>query len=84
MEHLARRPKGNTGRHIMEVDGRLVDGYEGYTGAQYANTAYRAPRGWRNNARIRDGGTVSVLRGSIIKNQGMKFYRLLYRHAYSI
>ena len=51
----------------MEIDGRMVDGYDGYTGAQYANTAYRAPRGWRNNARIRDGGTVSVLRGSTIR-----------------
>ena len=41
MDDLERRKKGNTGRHVMAIDGRLVDGYEGYTGAQYINTAYR-------------------------------------------
>ena len=48
IERMEQRKKGNTGRHVMDIDGRLVDGYEGWTGAQYANTAYRAPKGWRN------------------------------------
>ena len=38
IEEMAER---DGGRHVMEIDGRLVDGENGYTCAQYINSAYR-------------------------------------------
>ena len=67
MESMERRTKGNTGRHVMGIDGRLIDGYMGFAGAQYINSAYRAPPGWCHNARMRDGGTIAVLKGKTIR-----------------
>ena len=74
MESLEQRRKGNTGRHVMAIDGRLIDGYEGWSGAQYGNTAYRAPSGWRNKARMRDGGTIAVRKGcTVLKGEEILF-----------
>ena len=66
-------PPGNGGRHVMEIDKQLVDGYHGYTCAQYINAAYQVPEevrqkglGRYNNAEMRDGGTIAVMKGKII------------------
>ena len=51
----------------MAIDGRLVDGAEGYTGAQYINSAYRVPaRVGVNKAEMKDGGTIRVMKGKVI------------------
>ena len=55
---LERRAAENGGRHVMQQGRRLVDGKYGPTGAQYVNSAYRAPKGWANNARILATGTI--------------------------
>ena len=47
MERMARDFDG--GRHVMQIDGRLVDGVGGYACAQYINSAYRMT-GWCNKA----------------------------------
>ena len=55
------------GRHVMAIDGQLVDGVEGYTGAQYINAAYRVPaRVGVNKAEMKDGGTIRVMKGKVI------------------
>ena len=52
----------------MAIGGRLIDGtVGGYTGAQYANAAYRVDNKWQNNAEIKDGGTVRVMKNKVIK-----------------
>ena len=45
---------------------RLIDGYHGHTCAQYANAAYQAPKGFRDKARLCDGGTMRVKPGCVI------------------
>ena len=58
---------GRSARHVMAIGGRLIDGTDGgYTGAQYANAAYRVDHKWHNNAEIKDGGTVRVMKNKII------------------
>ena len=80
MEQMERRGRGNTGRHVMAIDGRLIDGYEGFTGAQYANAAYRAPKGISNNARMKAGGTLAVMKGKTIHPGDEILYA--YHHSY--
>ena len=59
--------QGNGGRHVMQVGSRLVDGQrDGYTGAQYANSAYRVPLKWTNKAELKAGGTIRVMHNKII------------------
>ena len=53
------------GRHVMGIGGRLIDGLQGYTWAQYINSAYRA-QGWCNKAEMLDGGTIRVMSGRVI------------------
>ena len=53
------------GRHVVEIDERLVDGENGYTCAQYINSAYRV-EGCSNNAEMLDGGTIRVMKGKVI------------------
>ena len=51
----------------MQVGTRLVDGQrDGYTGAQYANSAYRVPPKWTNKAELKAGGTIRVMNNKII------------------
>ena len=45
---------------------RLIDGYSGYTCAQYINAAYRAPKGFYDKARLCEGGTIRVRKGCVI------------------
>ena len=45
---------------------RLIDGYDGYTCAQYINAAYRAPKGFYDKARLCEGGTIRVKKGCVI------------------
>ena len=59
--------QGNGGRHVMQVGDRLIDGQrDGYTGAQYANSAYRVPPKWSNKAELKAGGTIRVMRNKTI------------------
>ena len=56
----------------MDIDRREthIDGtVDGYTGAQYANAAYRVDNKWHNNAEMKDGGTIRVMKGKVI-NEG--------------
>ena len=46
---------------MMKQGARLIDGRYGPTGAQYINSAYRAPAGWVNNARILATGTIVAM-----------------------
>ena len=55
---LARRVAAGGGRHVMSQGKRLIDGKYGPTGAQYINSAYRAPKAWVNNARMLASGTI--------------------------
>lgn len=50
-EEMERRVVAGGGRHVMWQGARMIDGKYGPTGAQYINSAYRAPKGWVNNAR---------------------------------
>ena len=62
-----RKHHGNGGRHVMQVGSRLIDGQrDGYTGAQYANSAYRVPSRWTNKAELKAGGTIRVMHNKII------------------
>ena len=62
-----RTHQGNGGRHVMQVGARLIDGQrDGYTGAQYANSAYRVPPKWMNKAELKAGGTIRVMHNKII------------------
>ena len=55
--------QGNGGRHVMQVGTRLIDGQrDGYTGAQYANSAYQVPIRWTNKAEMKAGGTIRVMK----------------------
>ena len=45
---------------------RLIDGYNGFTCAQYINAAYRAPKGFYDKARLCEGGTIRVRKGCVI------------------
>ena len=63
MERMEKEHDG--GRHVMAIDGRLVDGVTGFSGAQYINSAYRV-KGWCNKAEMLDGGTIRVMRGRVI------------------
>ena len=45
---------------------RLIDGYDGYTCAQYMNAAYRAPKGFYDKVRLCEGGTLRVKMGCVI------------------
>ena len=58
---------------------RLIDGYSGYTCAQYSNAAYRAPRGFYDKARLCEGGTIRVKMGCVI-HAGRKYYLRMGRH----
>ena len=59
--------QGNGGRHVMQVGDRLIDGQrDGYTGAQYANSAYRVPVKWSNKAELKAGGTIRVMASKTI------------------
>ena len=58
MVEMERRAARGGGRHVMRQGARLVDGKHGPTGAQYINSAYQAPAGWVNNARILATGTI--------------------------
>ena len=58
---------GNRGRHVMEVEGRLIDGYNGVTCAQYANAAYQVPSSIGvNKAEMLANGTIRVMKGKVI------------------
>ena len=46
--------EGEPKQHVMKIDGRLVDGVEGFSCAQYINSAYRV-KGWCNKAEMLDG-----------------------------
>ena len=62
-----RMHNGNGGRHVMQVGKRLIDGQrDGYTGAQYANSAYRVPLKWTNKAELKAGGTIRVMQNKTI------------------
>ena len=51
----------------MQVGDRLIDGQrDGYTGAQYANSAYRVPIKWTNKAELKAGGTIRVMANKTI------------------
>ena len=51
----------------MQVGDRLIDGQrDGYTGAQYANSAYRVPPKWSNKAELKAGGTLRVMHNKTI------------------
>ena len=61
---------GKGGRHIMAIGGDLVDGANGYTGAQYINAAYHIPAAVGvNKAEIKAGkdGTIRVVKRKTIK-----------------
>ena len=55
------------GRHIMAIGAELIDGtQDGYTGAQYFNSAYRIA-GYVNKAEMLGSGTIRVLKGKTIQ-----------------
>ena len=61
---------GKGGRHVMVVGGDLVDGADGYTGAQYINAAYHIPAAVGiNKAEMKAGkdGTIRVVQRKTIK-----------------
>jgi hypothetical protein len=44
--------------HILAVNGRLIDGLHGASGAQYINAAYHLPNKLTNNAKFTNTGTI--------------------------
>ena len=58
---FVQRVRKGGGRHVMEIGrgrtARLVDGIDGYTGAQFVNSAYNAPSAYSNNVRVGESGT---------------------------
>ena len=42
---MERMERDGGGRHVMAVDGRLIDGATGFSCAQYINAAYRVKDG---------------------------------------
>ena len=60
------------GRHVMQIGSRLINGVNGYTCAQYINSAYRA-KGWTNKAEMANqdnaggGGTIRVMENKVIQ-----------------
>ena len=52
----------------MQIGTRLIDGARnGFTGAHYANSAYRVPSRWMNKAEMKAGGTIRVKKTCKIK-----------------
>ena len=59
--------EGKGGRHVMVVGEDLVDGADGYTGAQYINAAYHIPAAVGvNKAEMKAGGTIRVMKRKTI------------------
>ena len=56
----------NKGEGPRRMWRRLIDGYNGYTHAQYMNAAYKAPKGYYDKARLCEGGTIRVKKGCVI------------------
>ena len=60
------------GRHVMQIGARLINGVDGYTFAQYINSAYRV-KGWANKAEMANcdnaggGGTIRVMENRVIQ-----------------
>ena len=56
------------GRHVMSVGGRLINGVDGFSCAQYINAAFRVDSrdGWCNKAELVEGGTIRVMKGRVI------------------
>ena len=70
---------GHGARHVMQVGAKLIDGYKGYTGAQYINAYYRSPKGQRVEAECKSkcrGGHYSTYQ---YKNRGGNTVRVWHR-----
>ena len=69
---MERMERDDGGRHVMQIGDRLVDGEQGYTMAQYINSAYKV-KGWVNKAELLGrnnqggGGTIRVMEGKVIQ-----------------
>ena len=72
---------GGGGRHVMQIGNRLIDGANNsFTGAQYANSAYRVPSKWMNKAEMKAGGTIRVKKNCKIKKGEEILFA--YHHSY--
>ena len=59
----------------MLLGNRLVDGRHGPIGAQYISSAYRAPKGWVNNARMLATGTIVAMQVIMPGTEVLMAYR---------